>query len=235
MEFKGILLERIKRTSSVESFRFRAGEKIDFLPGQFVSVLFDEKNRANRDLNKYLSFSASPGCPYVEITKRLSTSEFSRRLECLKPGDEVLFNGPLGKCVFNEEYKKVIFLAGGIGITPVVSIIEYIAWRQIAADVFLLYSNRTYEEIAFKRELDACKEKVHGLNIVYTLTDCPAPVKDCRKGRIDRQLLEREVPDMAQRRVFIYGPPAMVEGMKLLCRDVGCKEDMVLAENFTGY
>jgi ferredoxin-NADP reductase len=76
-EVKVKFIEKIKRTPSVTSFRFLPAEKIDFIPGQFLQIIFDEKNRGNKDLNKYLSFSCSPQRDYIEITKRLSESEFS--------------------------------------------------------------------------------------------------------------------------------------------------------------
>ncbi|MDD5747018.1 MAG: FAD-dependent oxidoreductase [Candidatus Omnitrophica bacterium] len=235
MEFKVKFLEKINRTPSVASFRFRSGEVIRFVPGQFVGVRFDEKNRANRQLNKYLSFSSSPTEPYIEVTKRLSESEFSQRMLRLKPGDEVLFDGPLGKCVFNEADAKIGFLIGGIGITPVISIIQYITEKRLPTDAVLLYSNRIYEEIAFKAELDAWQKKARALRLIYTLTDYPDPDAVCRFGRIDKQLVGRQIADISERRFFIYGPPPMVEAMKALCRDAGCKEDMIMAENFVGY
>ena len=66
---------------------------------------------------------------------------------------------PFGNCVFKDEYRKIGFLIGGIGITPVISIIEYIVDRSLATDVLLLYSNKTQEDIAFRRELDAWQER----------------------------------------------------------------------------
>ena len=86
-EAAGVLRERVARTPSVESFRFDLPEKLHFSPGQFGQVIFDPGERKNRDLNKYLSFSSAPERDYVEVTKRLSDSEFSRRLRSLRPGD----------------------------------------------------------------------------------------------------------------------------------------------------
>ena len=119
-------IQRIPRVSTIESFRFLLPEKISFIPGQFLEVVFAEANRENRQLNKYLSFSSSPTKEYIEVTKRLSNSPFSQRLKNLKIGDEVLIRAPLGSCVFKDDYKKIGFLIGGIGITPVISILDYI-------------------------------------------------------------------------------------------------------------
>jgi len=88
------LVQRIIRTPTIESFRFLPDKKIDFIPGQFLQVIFDEKNPDNKELNKYLSFSSDPAREYIEITKRLSESSFSQKLKELKTSDEILLKAP---------------------------------------------------------------------------------------------------------------------------------------------
>jgi len=215
--------EAIKRTETIKTFRFSCDEKFDFLPGQFTQLVFDEENKQSRDLNKYLSFSCAPGKGYIEVTKRISESGFSRRLSSLKPGDTVLFKPPMGNCVFRDDYKKVTFLIGGIGITPVISMIEYIVEKKIDTDIYLLYSNRSIEDIAFKKELDLWKEQNPNIHIVYTA------------GRINKDMVTQYMPDFEERIVFMFGAPAMVDVMKSICFDIGCSKDNVMAENFIGY
>jgi len=141
--FKVKFLERIKRTPTVESFRFMPEKRIDFLAGQFLRVIFDRDNLENKELNKFLSFSSSPCREYIEVTKRLSDSAFSQRLKSLKKDDEILIKAPLGSCVFNKDFKNIAFLIGGIGITPVISMLEYIQDENLDTDVMLFYSNRS--------------------------------------------------------------------------------------------
>lgn len=232
---KGNLAERIKRTPAVESFRFFLKEKIDFTPGQFLQVIFDTTNIDNKELNKYLSFCASPTKEYIEVTKRLSESNFSQRLKNLKINDEILLKAPLGNCVFKDEYRKIAFLIGGIGITPVISIIEYILDKRLNTDVVLLYSNRTEEEVAFKKELDNWQGINKNIKVFYTITDYPP--KDARyiSGRITKELLLEKVVDVEKRIFFTFGPPKMVEAMKDLCLDSGCNEKSMRTESFIGY
>ncbi|MDD4013636.1 MAG: xylene monooxygenase, partial [Candidatus Omnitrophica bacterium] len=78
-ERKAVFVERIDRTPTVASFRFRTEGGLEFIPGQFLEVMFNESDRKDRCLNKYLSFSAAPGKEYVEVTKRMSESAFSGR------------------------------------------------------------------------------------------------------------------------------------------------------------
>ena len=234
-ELKAKLIERIKRTESIESFRFAPAERVDFIAGQFMLVVLDEKNRENKELNKYLSFSCSPLRPYIEFSKRLSSSAFSERLKGLKPQDEVLLKAPLGACVFKEEYKKIAFLIGGIGITPVISIIEYVTDKKIASDTVLFYSNRNEDEIAFKSELDKWQAQNDKLKVYYTVTDCQPKDSSCFFGRISKELLQEKLPDFKERTIFIFGPPRMVEAINALCVELGCDKNNIKTESFIGY
>lgn len=227
--------ERIKRTSAVESFRFLPEEKIAFIPGQFLQVIFDEQNPDNKELNKYLSFSSAPGKDYIEVTKRLSESFFSQRLRGLKAGDEVYVRAPFGNCVFKDEYQKIGFLIGGIGITPVISILEYIVGKKLSTDAVLLYSNRTEADIAFRQELDYWQKSNKNIRVSYTITDCQPKDSSCEFGRIDKNLVLEKIKDYRERIFFIFGPPKMVEAMQALCIEIGCDGGNIKTENFVGY
>lgn len=229
------LVERIKRTPTVESFRFACEETITFLPGQFCQVIFEENNIHGKDLNKFLSLSSSPAKDYLEVTKRLSESQFSQRLKSLTIGDEVLLNLPMGTCVFKNNDKKIGFLIGGIGITPVISIIEYIMDKKLDTDVALFYSNSNEEGIAFKNELDAWRLINKNLKIFYTVTELASKDKTIYYSRINKEILSSNVCDVPARVNFIFGPPKMVEAMENLCMELGCRRDNVKTEKFLGY
>lgn len=228
-------LEQIKRTDTVRSFRFALPEKTEFLPGQFLQVIFDPPHPDDRRMNKYLSFSSSPTKDYIEVTKRLSNSLFSQRLLGLKSADKVILQLPMGNCIFKEEYRRIGFLIGGIGITPVISIIDYIVDKNLNTDTSLFYSNRTEEEIAFKKELDYWQAINKNIHIYYTVTDCQPRDKVCHYGRIDRKLLEEKACDTSERIFFIFGPPKMVEAMHNLALELSCKKENIKIENFLGY
>ncbi len=229
------LIEKIVRTPTVESFRFQPERKVVFLPGQFTQLVFNPDRRDDKELNKYLSFSCSPDKPYVEVTKRLSDSAFSRRLRGLLPGDEVLIRPPMGACVFKEEQGRIGFLIGGIGITPVISIVEYITDRGLATDIELVYSNRTEEEIAFRKELDGWRSRNPGFKICYLVSDSEPRDTVCVRGVICKEVLKKQVCDVRERTIFIFGPPRMVESMTKLAREMECKPENIKTETFVGY
>jgi ferredoxin-NADP reductase len=234
-EIRARFVERVKRSETIESFRFVPQKKIDFIPGQFLQVIFDEAKRENKELNKYLSFSSSPVKGYIEVTKRLSESVFSQKLKNLKIQDQVLLKLPLGGCVFKEDYKKIAFLIGGIGVTPVISILEYIIDKKLGTDVLLFYSNRIEAEIAFKKELDAWQEANRNIKVFYTITDCQPKDQRYIFGRISKELLLEKIKDLNERVFFIFGPPKMVEAMNALCLEARCQKENIRIENFIGY
>ncbi len=228
-------IERLDRTPTVASFRFALPQPVDFIPGQFARVIFDGDDKNNTALNKYLSFSCAPGHDYVEFTKRSSDSEFSQRLTNLKPGGEVLLQLPIGSCVFKDDYAKIGFLAGGIGITPAIAIIEHIVQKNLPTEVVVLYSNRSEDEIAFKGELDRWQAENPRIKVCYTVSCKVSPDSSCREGSIDTTFCATTMQDVTERKIFIYGPPKMVDAMRILTRQLGCKRENVLLENFIGY
>lgn len=225
----------IKRAGLVKSFRFYPEKPVEFKPGQFAKILFDKDNLSNKELNKYLSLSSSPDKGYLEFTKKLSQSEFSKRLNDLTFEDEIFIQAPLGNCIFRDDYKKIALLVGGIGITPAISIIEYIINKKLNTEIVLFYSNRTDQDIAFKEKLDAWKSASSNLEVVYTVTNCRPKDKSCIQGYIDEELLSDKLNDFKQRIWFIFGPPGMIVSMAKLCENIGCSGEKVKKEGFAGY
>ncbi|HNS32194.1 MAG TPA: FAD-dependent oxidoreductase [bacterium] len=232
--YRTILSERIHRTSTIESFRLVPEERISFIPGQFVRVFLDRSNPGNRELNKYLSFSSAPGREYVEVSKRLTESVFSGRLRSLRKGDEVWLSGSMGNCFPDGRQEKIAFLAGGIGITPVISILEHFSDMKLKKDVVLLYSNRLEDDIAFKPEIDRWRRENPRMKVFYILTGCQPRDPDCFYGYIDEKFLSGKIPDAGERTVFIFGPPAMVKAMSDACH-MKVPGENIKTERFAGY
>ena len=229
-EFQTIFIEKIERTKSVSSFRFKCEERISFVPGQFLQVVFDAVDKGNRQLNKYLSFSCAPDKTYIEVTKRITASDFSKRLLSLTSGDPVLLKGPMGNCVLEGDSAKYAFLIGGIGITPVISILEDIVLRKASIDARLLYSNLAEDDMPFQQELDLWEKILSDMHVCYTVVSSTPEKKEYIFGMITRDLVLTKIPDYKDRLFYIFGPPAMVEAMKGICKGIGCDMAKVKAE-----
>lgn len=227
-------IESCLRAREVKSFRFKPVVPFEFKPGQFAKILFDENDLNNKQLNKYLSFSLPPG-GNIEFTKKLSQSIFSQKLNSLKKGDELAIQGPLGNCIFKDEYKKILFLIGGIGITPVISILGHIVLNKLAVDSILFYSNKTLEQAAFYRQLNQWQKNYPKLKVFNAITSEASGPDIFLHGHINCEIVAQYVKDIRDRIVFIFGPPAMVEAMVAICRKLDLSPEAIKKENFIGY
>lgn len=221
------------RTYNVKSFRVdSAFQPEEFAAGQFLQVTL----RDNPQLKRYLSISNSPTEKgYLEFTKKLTESEFSQTLNSLKPGELVKVQYPFGKFTLDESFKKIAFLSGGIGITPIRSITKFIVDKNTGTDVILLYANRTVNDIAFKDDFDQMQKEYSGLKVVHVLSEA-APVAGFLTGRVNKDIIKDNINDYKERKFYLCGPPAMVEAMKnILAAELAVAETSIITENFQGY
>ena len=188
------------------------------------------------EIRKPLTLSSSPTEEFLQVTKRLTGHEFSNALLSLKNGDTIRFSGPYGDFTFNGEYNKIAMLSGGIGITPLRSIIKYCTDKCLATDIFLFYSNRQEDDIPFKDEFDSLNAKNQNLTIINTLTR-PGPSWKGRVGRIDADMIKELLPNYADADWTFYssGPQIMVDSMLLLLKELGIPEKQARLEYFPGY
>ena len=235
-EFETQVLDIIQRTHNVKSFRFKTKEDVSFKPGQFffVTIKIEETEKT-----KHFSFSNSPAEKgYVEFTKRITDSEFSKALDRLKTGDLARLRMPYGSFTFEGEYEKIAFLSGGIGITPIRSICKFAADMKLPTNIVLLYGNSEEEDIIFKQDLDEISSANRNIRIVYTLTspDIDKQSWQGKTGYIDEKMIKDEIPDYKERVFYACGPPKMVESLtNILKNELGITEGKIKTENFTGY
>jgi glycine betaine catabolism B len=233
IEFETEIVDIIQRTHDVKSFRLKPAEGTDFKAGQFFSLTMNIKDK---EVTKYFSFSSSPTeKEYIEFTKRITGSEFSAVLDKLKIGERLKIKMPFGNFTFNEEYKKVAFLSGGIGITPVRSICKYVVDKKTGTDMIIIYGNHTVKDIVFKDDFDLMQKEYPKLKVINVISKIEPGYKG-RSGRIDNRIIKEEIIDYMERKFYICGPPAMVMAMKdMLLKEMGLAKENVITENFAGY
>lgn len=160
--------------------------------------------------------------------------EFSNALNSLQPGDKVSFSGPYGGFTFRGEHEEVCMLCGGIGVTPLLSMIRFCTDTGSDSRILLIYSNRSEDEIPFYGELSRLEERNKRLSVVHTLTGA-GPSWEGRRGRIDARMLQDLISDPASLQYYGSGPAKMVEAMLSLLREIGVPQDAVHKELFPGY
>ncbi len=227
--FKLKVLQVRDETPTVRSVHLDlAGAVFPFKPGQYC--LFAVKP----GMAHSLSISNAPGQPYLEFACRKSDSAFKAAFWSLAEGDEVDIAGPLGGFSYDGGAGHAVFLSGGIGITPIKSMLEAAVNRGESDKLTLLFGNRTLSEIPFRHELEELAGK--GVAVVSVVAEVPVGVDWGGKiGRIDETMVREAVPDLARAMFFICGPPAMVEGLTQLLKSMGVPEGQVRIEHFEGY
>jgi len=169
-----------------------------------------------------LSLAAAPGSDHLEFATRAGPSAFKQALFDVRPGDIVKVSRPMGGLAYDPT-RPAVFIAGGIGITPVRSLLFATETATTRSPIRLLFSNHAAEEIPFADELAAISEQRENLSITWVLTSpsavaLPGPVHG---GRLSEDLLRRQAAELPGALFYVTGPAAMVSDVRAMLRDIG--------------
>lgn len=210
-------------------YAFRAGQAIDLrLPALDEGV--------DGGAVRTFSLVSAPGDGELAVATRLRDTPFKRALAALAPGAAVELGDADGDfALAPDDARPVVLLAGGIGITPFMSMLRDGASR--GRELHLVYSNRRARSAAFLDELEALQRTRPGFRLTATLTDTDAitPAWRGARGQIDRALLEDRIGVLPGRVFYVAGPPTMVEAMCALLAATGVAAADVHADEFFGY
>lgn len=232
MKFETNVTDIISRTYNVKSFRFPRPASLNYKAGQFMFISIKS---GEQEMKKHFTISSSPTeKDFVEVTKKLTGSEFSNALDALKVGNWARIDAPYGVFTFEGEFEKIGMLSGGIGITPLGSMCKYCTDMQLETEITLLYGNHFEKDIVFGREFEEMQERNKNLKVVFTVSE-PSESWTGYRGRINAQMVEKEIPDYMERIFYTCGPPRMVEAMEGLLKDLDVPPKQIKKENFPGY
>lgn len=224
-------------TPEVKTFRFvnSDGGPIPFtyLPGQFlVLTVAPDGKRVKRS---YTIASSPTQRYYCEITvKHEEFGVVSGYLhDQLQEGDAVEITAPNGHFTFTgHEADSIVLIGGGVGITPLMSVIRYLTDSGWQKDIFLLYCCRTSLDFIFREELESLQRRHPNLHVVATMTRAEGTVWMGVKGRFTKDLLAQSVPDLASHRIHVCGPPPMMEAVMQMLQDLGVPAEQIKTEAF---
>jgi ferredoxin-NADP reductase len=177
-------------------------------------------------------------CPeesgFIEFTKRMTGSQYCQRLESLTKGEAISVKGPAGKFCLGEAKGNIILITGGIGITPIRSILK--SYEKNKGDccggIVLIYGNYNKEDIAFREELENLQ--LSDYKVVHVLTDTTG-MAQVDQGFITAEIIARESGGREDVTYMISGPPVMVEAIKEALATIKVPDDRVLTDVFMGY
>ena len=219
------------------AFHLEKPAGFEFCAGQALEVILP--GAAEGDAGRHaFSIVSAPHEGELVFATRMRDSAFKRALAVLPLGASLGIDGPFGSLTLHKKAERAgVLIAGGIGITPFMSMLRHAVEQRSAQTLVLLYSNRRPEDAAFLTELQALARRHPPLRLLATMTDMAHSTQawDGATGHIDGAFVQRAVAGLPAPVFYVAGPPAMVEAMREALQDAGVDEDDVRSEEFFGY
>lgn len=221
------------------AFQFKKPEGFRHRAGQWVAVTL--RNPLETDVEgdtRTFTIASAPHEPDIMIVTRMRDTAFKRTLARSAEGATVRLEGPAGELTLHEDSTRpAVFVAGGIGITPFLSIVRDADHRHLSHDITLFYSNRRRQDAPFLDELEALARKNAKFRLVATMTAPEEAIGDSQmeSGLIDQAMLNRHLPDIREPVYYLAGPSGMVTAMRRLLGEVGVMPVDIRSEEFYGY
>lgn len=223
------LLGRDEVAAGTMAFRLSKPAAFAFQAGQSVSVELVEPPTEPNSTRRVFSLASAPFEPELVVATRMRAgSAFKRALQALPLGSGLKLRGPRGVMTLHEDQERAaVFIAGGIGITPFISMLRQSAHDRLTRPLFLAYSNRRLQDAPFLAELQTMARRNSRFRLLARMTDA--------EGFVDEGTIRRFVGDAAAPLYYLAGPPAMVGAMQGLLRAGGVPDADVRSEQFYGY
>ncbi len=218
------LLHSKEIAEGVHNFSFTLDKPLHFKPGQYLEWTLPFTKPDTRGNRRYFTIASSPTEKelYLGVKMYEPSSTFKQTLRALRVGEIISVSQLAGEFTMPKDLStKLVFIAGGIGITPFRSMVQYLVDKKERRDAILLYSTKTAQEVAYRDVFDVAEQKI-GLKTVY--------------GKMfDKDTLMREVPDYKERMFYISGPRSMVVAFEDTLKEVGVSRRNIKVDFFPGF
>eukprot|EP00913_Durusdinium_trenchii_P005618 g5236.t1 len=226
-----------QETPDVKTFRLVAchggGIPFSYLPGQFLTLTLPT---GKKPIRRSYTISSSPTQGYYcEISvKREEHGTGSRYLhDIVKTGDTLDVQAPSGKFVFSgKEADSVVLIAGGVGITPMMSITRALTDMGWAGEIDFIIGCHDPEHLIFRDELHRLQKRFPNLHLHVAMSRIELDVNGYRAGRLSHERLAEWMPDIASKRVHLCGPPVMMDAVKNMLAKLNVPAGNIHTENF---
>ncbi len=192
-----------------------------------------------RGIRRYFTIASTPTDTELRIGVKFyePMSSFKKALLALAPGETIVASQLAGNFVLPKDPKeKLMFMAGGIGITPFVSMIEYLLAKKERRDIVIVYANRGVEDAAYVDLLDRAEREL-GIQVLPVFSQqTPQMVAKAEFPQaVDSALITREVADYRDRRTYISGPHGMIIAFEDLLKELGVPRRNIKTDFFPGF
>ena len=214
--------------SKPDGFEFRAGQFADY-------TLIDPPETDAEGNTRGFSFVQAPFEPNLVAATRMRDTAFKRVLKNLPIGTEVKLDAPYGDFkLHNNESTPAVFLIGGIGVTPVHSMIAQASHDKTGHKITLLHASRAPADLPLRSNFEQLAKD--NPNFTYIMTvEAPDDRWQSERGRVSAEMIKKYVPDLNTPIYYLSGPEGMVKATRKLLVDLKVNEDNIRTEEFTGY
>ena len=229
------VLDVVEETSRVKSLMLKPASWPGHLPGQHVDIRLTAED--GYQAQRSYSISSPPEDELLALTvERVKDGEVSPYLlDELRVGDHLELRGPIGGYFVwtGDAVRPVYLLAGGTGITPLMSMLRHRDRQPSRPPALLIYSARSWEDIVYRDELEAMMRHDSSFRLAYTLTRQPPKDWTGHRGRINKDLLSANwFPPIQDPTVYVCGPTTFVETAANLLLDLGFAPLSIKTERF---
>jgi len=233
---KAQVIYKNKETPDTISIRYEPAEPMKTKAGQFIMLKLEvEQEGKKKILNRSYSMSSTPADPYLETAVKLEGIG-SNRIHTMNPGDEIEIEGPFGHFTFEKDQADDIVLIGaGSGITPLMGILRHINQENIPTQATLFYSNKTPEDIVYRKELEQIGKENKNINCHFTITRSDEPRSAGWKGitgRITIETIKDKIKDIKKPLFYLCGPAQFVEDLKIALLQAGVPKEHIKQERY---
>jgi len=231
--------QKIKIGSDMVDFIFPLQKRLAFSPGQYMEWTLPHKNTDSRGNRRYFTIASSPTENNLRLGVRFypNGSSYKKAMLVAETPTPIVGAQLSGDFTLPKNTKqKLVFIAGGIGITPFRSMIKYLIDIKQVRPIVLLYANKTIDEIVYYDVFNQALQEL-GIRTVYTLTGqtkIPANWQGS-VGRIDAAMIAQFVPDFVERVFYLSGPHAMVSAYEQTLKGMGIGEKQIKTDFFPGF
>jgi ferredoxin-NADP reductase len=237
--YQTTLLGRTEVAEGTMAFQFEKPTNFVFKPGQYIDLtISDSQGGPVNGLTHTFSIASSPFDKNLMVITRMRNTVFKQALSTLPIGSAARIEGPMGSfSLHNNTARPAIFLAGGIGIAPFLSMLSYATGERLRHSIVLFYANRYLKDAAFMDSLWKLECANPRFRFVPTLTRVTNNNGDWRgkTGHISSEMIVTRVGRLAGPIYYIAGPPTMVAATRRTLSEVGVDEDDIRTEEFAGY
>ncbi len=230
----------IKETHDVTTFRLQGDPlcRFSYLPGQYCTLKLQIDGK--KVMRSY-TIASSPSRPYsLDVTiKRVSGGLVSNwALDHLKIGDKIDIIGPRGKFYLTPKKvpAKILFIAGGSGITPIMSMTRWLHDVGSQVDMVFLNCIRGKKDYIFEKELDMYTDLHDNFRPVIGVGSREDDLDGGSSfhGRISQEVLQKAVPDFMDREMYMCGPTGFMDAVKKILKDLSFDMSKMHSESFGG-